>query len=224
MSDEIILSGSEETLKPVITLLIGINQMLQKNGGNEFISTNSAVKRRHKPQINLFFQEEGVKDSYRRSKGHIGFRIMNKESESITNQELKAVASIIKRKFAGGGGFVWNKGKIMCSYSDWDLGYQLQLLCQSEAEGKRVIEQVLDIRGHSPEWENMTINRNAAPEKAFPNTKRKRIILGKSVDAPNRRPVVKVKFQYATLTLHGLVNPICLVDRSNRFSNPIERG
>lgn len=222
--NEIVLSGSEETLKPVITLLFGIHQMLGNQQGGQISMINSAIKRKHKPQITLYFREENIRSGHSGVEGEISFRIMSKESNTITEREVKAVASIIKRKFGTGGGFLWNKGKVMCSYTDWDSGYQLQLLCQSEAEGRRVIEQVLDIRGFSPDWENMNVSRNVEPSKAYPEIPNKQTILGKSTRLPRRRPLAKVRFQYALLILHGMPNPICLVDRSGQFSGAIERA
>lgn len=223
MDDEIILSGSEETLKPIITLLVAMNQMLKARQSGSGSSGKGSVKRTHKPQILLYFKQEGV-NLHNAIEGEISFRIMELSSTTITQQQVKSVAAIIKRKFASGTGFVWNKGKILYSYTDWDRGYQFQLLCPSISEAKRIVEQVLDIRGFSPDWELLNIVTNADPTKAYPVKSKKQVILGKSVPLPNRRPSAKVVFQHALLNLHGLPDPICLVDRSNQFLNPIERA
>ena len=112
------------------------------------------VQRKSRPQIILFFSEDigDVEPGYSPVSGRISFRLMNHTRASLTEAVARSYATTIKSRFAGGGGFVWKKGREMCSYSDWDSGYQLQVLCRSEAEGRRVVETVLDIQNDTPTW------------------------------------------------------------------------
>ena len=64
------------------------------------------------------------------------------------------------------GGYVWRKGKVRASYSDWDKGYQFQLLCRNESDARTLIGKVLDIQGHTPDWENLNISENSEPASA----------------------------------------------------------
>ena len=180
-------------------------------------------QRRFKPQIFLYFQEDekDVEPGYPPISGEISFRLMNHTSDSITPAIATTLANRIKSEFAGGGGYQWKKGKIMVSYSEWDKGYQLQLLCRSKTEGREVIGKVLDIQNHSPNWKHMTVNENEEPASAYPTIPPNERIYGKNRRVPRRRPVGDARFQYALLHVHGLQNPVCLVDRSGTWPDPL---
>jgi len=179
--------------------------------------------RKYKPQISLFFLEDhnDIEPGYSPITGEISFRLMNQESNSLSMSEVTNYANRIKTQFATASGFIWKKGKEMVSYTDWKKGYQLQLLCRDKAEGRRVIEQVLDIQAHTPDWKNMNKSGNEEPASAYPTIPPTEIILGKPRRLPRRRPIADVRFQYALLDLHELPNPICLVDRSHTFNRPV---
>ncbi len=129
-------------------------------------------------------------------------------------------ANKVKTAFAQPS-FVWKKGKELYSYTDWDKGYQLQLLCRNETEARRVVEQVLDIQSHSPNWERLRKNEAVDAASSYPTIPGTQTILGKSRKKPRRRPIADVRFQYALLHVHGLPRAITLVDRSGLFANPV---
>lgn len=178
-----------------------------------------------KPQIMLYFRQDSIETTPEKPpvSGEISIRIPSVTSTTITEAQIKAVAEIIKNKFADGRGFVWHKGKDMISYTDKPKGYKLQLLCKDEAEGRRIIEQILDIRGHSPDWEKMNVKKNAVPGRTYPNVTDKEIILGRARRKPRNRPNATVRFQYALLHVWGIPRPIVLVDRTRRYRDPIIR-
>ena len=188
----------------------------QQQGTGE-TTFRASVRRRMKPQIKLGFLEDynDVSDGYAPVAGSINIRLMDHSSDSINEVIAKTYATRIKSLFAAGGGFVWRKGKLMCSYSDWDKGYQLQLLCRNEAEGRRVVEQVLDIQSHSPEWEFFNVIENAEPTQSYPTVPAQERIYGQTRRAPRIRPIADVRFQYAELKVNGLPRGVILVDRSN---------
>ena len=179
-------------------------------------------QRKFKPQIMLFFQEDlnDVEVGYAPVTGEISFRIMDEETETINMLKINSFANKIKLAFTNPS-FIWKKGKELFSYTDWKKGYQLQLLCRNETEAKRVVEQVLDIQGHAPDWKKLAINTNAEPSQAFPTIPTSQNILGKSRKLPRKRPIADVRFQYALLHVHGLTNSICLIDRTGTYSNPL---
>lgn len=113
------------------------------------------------------------------------------------------------------------KGKLLISYCDWDKGYHLRLLVPNKTEAKRIIEQILDLQGHSPDWQHMNVVTNEAPEKSFDETPKKKMILGKAEEQPVKRREGNVHFQYAQLFLSGRDEPITLCDISHRWRNPI---
>jgi hypothetical protein len=99
----------------------------------------------------------------------------------------------------------------------------LQLLVRDKTEGKRIVDKVLDIQGHSPDWKKFNHAENEIPSEAFPIVPGNQTILGKSRKKPRKRPIADVRFQYAVIKIDGLPHPITLVDRSGVFLNPLER-
>lgn len=174
----------------------------------------TGVRRKRKPQVKLTFRSQGSDPIW----GYISFRIMNESSESFSTTKAKSLANKIKSTFGMGNGKSWNKGIYMFTYSTWDLGYQLQLLCATESEAKDLIRDVLDLQGHVPDWEFMNKIENAEPTQAFrPDTM---VVMGETVQSRNLRPTVTVYFQHATLRLWPN-QPIILFDRSGRHFNAL---
>ncbi|MEM9219292.1 MAG: hypothetical protein AAGD25_33785 [Cyanobacteria bacterium P01_F01_bin.150] len=145
---------------------------------------------------------------------------MDKRAD-ITEADLRAIATKIKAKFNSESEQQWKKGKVMCSYSDWSNGYQLQILCRTASDAKSLVNKILDIQGHSPKWENFQTNTNELPSQAFPTVPEQERILGETVRLDRRRPVATVHFKYAFAQIPGLKNKIILADRSGCFPNPL---
>jgi hypothetical protein len=142
---------------------------------------------------------------------------MNESSSSINEAEARVLANKIKTLFASGSGYVWAKGKVQCVYTDRERGYALRLLCRTKAEGRRVIEQVLDIQNHSPDWKKMSVSENESASSAYPTIPPNELIFGRSRRTPRQRPIADVRFQYALLHVHGMPHPVVLVDRARLF-------
>ena len=185
--------------------------------------TSFQEARKFKPQIQLYFLEDynDVEEGYPPVTGEISFRLMGQSSETLTESEARNYANKIKTAFINSGGFVWRKGKGLCSYTDKPNGYQLQLLCRSETEGRRVIEQVLDIQNDAPNWKYMNYSENAEPSVRYPTIPAQERILGKLRRLPRWRPVADVRFQFALLHVWGLQQPVVLCDRSGTRSKAL---
>lgn len=181
--------------------------------------------RRYKPKITLYFNNKGYNPNQKHSlvEGEISFRLMNESSTTITETQLKKYASKIKALFASPEKFIWKKGKTMATYTDWDKGYQLQLLVINEVEAKKIIEQVLDIQGHTPNWKYLNINKNSSSSERYPNKSEQQTILGKPRDGFKIRPIENVVFRYATINIHGLGRGINLVDTTFTRGNALIR-
>ena len=179
--------------------------------------------RKFKPQIQLYFQESphDVEDGYAPVTGEISFRLMHESTETITTAEATSLANKIRAEFATGTGYIWKKGKVLVSYTDRARGYQLQLLCRNKTEGRELIQKVLQIQGHAPDWENMNVSENEEPAAKFPTIPQTKTIMGKSRKLPRARPIADCRFQYATLHVWGLPNPITLVDRTGSRRRPL---
>lgn len=177
------------------------------------------VLRKHKPQIHLWFKETTIpKSNADPLQSYITFRIMD---ESFTLAELTPIANRIKAEFTTGGGYLWRKGRKMCTYTDKEKGYQLQLLCIDESEGKRVVTSVLSIQNDVPRWTKFNIVKNDDELARFPDQPPNKIILGKSVEQPRERPVHSSRFRFAEFTQHGLKTPITLCDRTGTRLYPL---
>ena len=187
---------------------------------------------KYKPQIHLrFYQPRFNIPSSTNNNGlsskpiesTISFRLMNETSESLTITELERYANRIKTNFGNGGGYRWEKGKTTVSYFDKERGYRLKLFCKTKSDGKSLIEQILDIQQHTPDWSRMTTIENEEPLERYPTvpSPRTQRILGKFVDRPIERPVVDVRYRYNTISIHGLGHPRALHDLTNTFANPL---
>ena len=221
----LILKGRTAFLKSAITQVLATRQLIRGDDIGRFYGlpiTQYQTDVFFEPQVELYFSHqppEGIpknplqKDAH----GRINFRLLGKTETNITLGECVAFATKVKSKFMVPP-FKWEKGKIMCTYTDRKKKYKLQILSRSEAVGKAVIEQVLDIQSHSPDWENLTITNNNQPFIKYPEIADKEIILGESVKLPRRRPNADVYFRYALLHIHGLSKPLVLCGNKN---NPL---
>lgn len=178
----------------------------------DVISKNANI-----PRVELFFREDldDVEEGYWPVKGLIRFRLRNQSDKTITNSELVSLGNKIKGLFGSGGGFRWHKGRVRCCYSDNDKGYNLQVLSYTEAEGQRVIEQVLDIQGHTPDWDRLNISQAVNPSSAYPTNPGTVTILGKSQKNVRKRPSAYVRFQWASVLLPSVHKPVIVYDRTN---------
>lgn len=231
MKRSIVLAGNTQALKPLITELMAIYQLLE---GLDIESTGDSDKpfipqRKNKPEVTLWFQEDSSfvpgtntptypkPDSiYKRVQGRISFRIMDEESTTLSEANAKAIGNKIKEVFGADGGYVWRKGKEMYSYTHWERGYQLQLLCRSKAQAKELVTKVLSIQNHIPDWRWFNTVGNEVPEERYPTNPPKVIILGKEVTTPRDRPLAEVRFVHAVIKLAGLMQPVTLYDRKGR--------
>jgi hypothetical protein len=80
-----------------------------------------------------------------------------------------------------------------------------------------LINKVLDLQSHTPDWKFLKSNIADDENESFPYNPGSQTILGKSRRKPRRRPMVDVRFQYATATIWGLNKPMALYDRSFTF-------
>lgn len=218
MSKNIILKGKSELLKPLVVEILAINQLLeQKDIGTIYgePSTEFQARRKFKPQVVLFFQEDeaDIITGYRAAEGRITFRVEGEEYNTISQAKAKTLATNIKTVFGADPGYVWIKGKELWSYSDWNKGYQLQLLCRTESHARSLAASILSIQGHTLVSKNLQLVKNQDELTKYPYTPPQEIIMGEQVRMPRYRPNVDVRFVKAALHVHGLPNAILLYSR-----------
>jgi hypothetical protein len=198
LPNEFMVVGSEELLKPLILQLMALHY-----GGGSGSGGSGGIK-----EVGWF---PGVKEKIKVTLRFIGrtntgkyleveksIRLMAIDPATVTLEQLQNLARKIHSKFDN-----WSHqtGKISCNYVRKDQGYQLQQIhVPTLAEGKRVIEQILDIQSHSPDWEFLTYNQSDEPQEAYPETPHKHILAGYSIRKPQRRPLGSVSFTEATIS------------------------
>lgn len=173
------------------------------------------------PQIRMLFIEDQtlVEDGYEPVKAEISFRLIDETESTITPAKAQVLATKIRSLFATGEGFTWKKGREKWVYSDQSKGYHLRLLAWNEAEAKKVIEQILDIQGHTPDWEaylSTTLQKRTF--STIPGTHR---VYGKQRRKPRDRPIAFVRFRYAELKVWGMTHAVTLVDKTGLRRNPL---
>jgi hypothetical protein len=188
-------------------------------------STSFQETTRYHPQIHLYFEEKYTEadPGYKPLRSQVSLRLMNETTDTLTKAEITVIATKIKTLFSTSVPFHWKRGKELFSYIDQAHGYYFQLLCFSTTEAKKVIEQVLDIRGHTPNWKLLNSKTNAEPVGSYPTIPVSKTILGKSYKQPRRRPVGNVYFTHAVLHIHGKPNPVVLVDSDKRYPESVVR-
>lgn len=227
VDNKIILKGNAKLLKPVITEIMALHQLLENldiegGGGDE---KEMYPGRRYHPQIRLHFTEDTnyrqtvnnpAYQGLKREIGRLTFRLMNETSETISKGELSRISRAIKDLFGINGGYVWNKGKELYCYADWAKGYQLQMLVPSATQARDLVTKILSIQGHTPQWIFLTKSENQAELERYPETPQTKIILGETVTLARVRPRVEVRFRYADARVHKLMKPIILFDRTSK--------
>jgi hypothetical protein len=188
------------------------------------IPISSAIETlRFKPQIELNFSQNlrDVEDNNYPVRSEIKIRLANETNTSITPAEAQRFATKIKSLFGVGNGFKWHRGKGMFTYSDMEKGYNFQLLVFDKAEGRKIVEQVLDIQSHTPDWKNSFYKENEEPLEAYPNIPPTKIVYGKSRKGIRKRPICFLYFRSAFLHIEGVQKPIVLYDKTNYYKKAL---
>lgn len=175
------------------------------------------------PQVKLYFSEDtsNVEEGFRPIRGEITYRLVGSSGQNLNETRATQLANKIYNLFRG---FTWQRGWYKATYLDKSKGYDFRLLVNSKEEGKKIIEQVLDIQDQMPEWKLFQYSARENPSDAFPTMPPREIIYGKSIRLPRRRPRGTVKFRRAELLIWGLNKPITLVDLEARQSDLVTRS
>ncbi len=169
------------------------------------------------PQVVLYFREkasEATTHNRRPIEAQVGFRIID---SNFSKSEAHTLATKIKQLFGEPSRFYFKKGRTKFSYRDKAKGYEFIIAAFSEAEAKKVIEQVLDLQNHTPDWELLTDSESGRNWSA---TKYKNI-LGNTYKLAERRPIGTVYFTKAELKIHGLPHDIVLHDATGYNSGAL---
>jgi len=220
--EKITLQGTQQELMQVIPQIIAFRQMLQgRSFGTVYGIPVTTFQDDYgfRPQVKLMFyqtlEEAGDEPE---ATGEITYRVINESEKTINEAKAKVIAEKIKTKFAKPNLFTWRKGTKIVRYLDKEKGYDFRLFVTDESEGRRIIEQVLDLQNHSPEWERLRISESRAE---YPNKPPREMIYGELRRLPRRRPTEIVSFRYAELHVHGLPSAVSLVDTTGYRAAPL---
>jgi len=179
--------------------------------------------KKYRPQVRLYFMEDigDVEPTFSPVAGELSFRLMDHTEETITPAVAQTLANRIQTNFGVGGGYIWRKGRLMCTYTENERGYKLQVYARTEADARDLITRVLDIQNHSPNWERMNVSENQNAATAYPTIPSNQRIYGEQRRLPRKRPVANVRFQASYLNIWGLTNPITLYDRTGIYPSAL---
>jgi hypothetical protein len=196
LPDKYYFSGTPEQLSMLLPFAQIVHKALEglevdAGGGTP---KELAPKRSSKILIKLVFF--GLSVQGRRKSVETRFRLMKDDPKTITLARIQFLARQIHQRF---NNWEHTTGKRLACYADWDNGYQLQLQVPSLAEAQRIVEQVLDIQSHSPDWTNLTIDQNANEESRYPVLPDKVQIANTSIRPSQQRVTAKVRFTRALI-------------------------
>jgi len=170
----------------------------------------------NRPEIFLFFDEDlaAEPDGFARVQAQIKFRLMGETPETITQANINALASRVKRAFGSIPTWEFTKGKQIYTYQDKKLGYWLQIYANTESDAELLIKKVLSIQNHIFDNDKF---KCSTPKKESDSTPGSTVILGQRRRRHRYRPIKSVRFRYATLNIPG-VDPIVLYDPYYRLN------
>lgn len=218
------ISGNEFAIALQASLLDAMRDLLRyelkKIKSGEGDGGKERIKRSGHPEVKLFFFQKRAESTpgYTPLKGEISFDLMNfvdsvalaknSSSQLIKEPDIKKLSAQIRAVFTAI--FKWERGKKMVVYHDWQRGYSLQIFCKTEAEGVRIVKQILRIQGHELRSEFLKINEPIGnPKPTMPAVKEEEV-LGKKRKHKRYRPEGTVFYSHATLHLPSYGQKIAL--------------
>jgi len=219
------ISGNDFAIALQASLLDAIRDLLRYElkkikGGSEEESGKQGIERTGHPEVKLWFFEKAadVTPGYTRLKGEISFDLMNFVDSSnlaksgisqlIKESDIKKLSAQIKTIFTEA--FKWERGNKIVVYHDWGRGYAFKIACKSEAEGVRIVKEVLKIQGHEIKTEFLKLNQPIGTPKPTIPTPQEEEVLGKKRKHKRYRPTSTVYYSYATLHLPSYGQKIVL--------------
>jgi len=181
------------------------------------------VKRNGRPMITLYFAEDSndIPKGKSQLRSELSFRLMDETNKSLTDAKLRTLALEIKNIFGKNDGYRYKKGKDMATYNDWDSGYAFKLLITNRTDAKELVQKILAIQDHTPNWTNFNYKENESPTETYPNNPGTITILGERYTQRQLRRVAYVRFKYALIDIAEIPKPMCLFDRTLTFWNPV---
>ena len=221
-----LLTGNPDLVKPLtMHLLATLERFEELEEKVDFLIDLLAELRNRRsrglvkqyPKVTLYFlqdKKDVTNDFPYPIDAQVSFRWLKYTVEQVRNNEkvLKQLALAIKTKFAKPL-FYFDKGKKIGMYNSPLQGFNFVWSeFKDETNARKVFEQVLDLIEKSPDWECLSISSSVLPAKAYPDLPNKVTVLGEQVREPRKRPMGRVYFKHAFITIPPKKTPVYLVD------------
>lgn len=176
------------------------------------------VKRKGRPQLYIYFteNESDIEPGYDPIRSEISMRLMDQTDISLSRANLNQYTTKIQNTFGNELGRIWKRGKDMATYTDWERGYQLQLLVRSRTDGEELIKRFLSIQSAPFIKKKYFYNENQDVMNAYPTDPGEEIVLGKKIKKARHRPISQIEFESAWIKLGSVRRPIYLIDESGQ--------
>lgn len=146
MSTEIYLSGNEETIKPIITLIVAINHLINDKDIGQFVGSPLEENVRATPHTLrmklIWFSKREPPFS-----ASMGMRIVKAEYQIPDVNKKKLDWNIIKAAMGGNDGYQW--GRFVASVN-LDNGRQMQCYGATSTEADNQLERLLTLTTAKP--------------------------------------------------------------------------
>lgn len=226
----IVLSGSDSQIIQGILNYEWCKSLFDIEGGEVF-EGGWFGERRGQPEILFTFWEDkqDVAEGYDKVRGRIRIRIMDKTDDPDSSMEklkwsdIRQLQQKIYQIFVtpnGGDGFIWKKGKEIVNYKDNNAGYQNNIVCRDQEEGKRVVEALLAVQDKTLDETKLRPGKPYNSALTYPTIPPTKTVLGKQKRMPRRRPIADVRFSRAVLLLQFHPGPIPLINNRQLIALP----
>lgn len=186
--DEFLVYGTYEQIKAELVRLKNTQIQLKNVGGGSSSSSegkNYPIGQKGKIMIRIIFK--GNSTTNKRHVVEKGFRLMNDDPRTISQDRIKAIGTSIASKF---NNFTFSTGRTTYTYNDPENGFSnVWGYFNSQADAQRLFEQMLDIVGKSPDWNLLSSSSYPVPGDRYQDPGNKTQQIGVLVREPVQRPI-----------------------------------
>lgn len=224
MANKVILHGPDKLLRPVVTQIMALEQIIRESQGTIYGIPEETFKENVtlKPQIQLVFAQDtkDVPEGRRATAAIYNIKVHSGIPEASWETEVKQLATKVRSEFAASSPtYTWEKGKNIYWYRDPDYGHNFKIYANSEADSQPLIKKMLDLQGQPFRLEGLT---SSSPKRESENNPTGTILrFGKRRKKPRWRPRVIVRFRWATLIVPEINGDQMLVDTTGRHHDAL---
>jgi hypothetical protein len=193
-----IIAGSYSEMKTQLMLLK--QQSAQGGGGLQTADDREFPEWKDKILVKLSFY--GKTNTGKVKEVDNSLKLIKHNAATYDDAKIAELARLIRTKF---NTMTLLLGKKSYSYCNPRQGVKLkQMYLKDESEARKLVEQILDINGESPDWTLLREHSSVVPDIAYSETPGRTIVAGTTVKLPQRRPYGTVNFSYALVKFPGV--------------------